>query len=476
MEDKNIENKFGKKADAEIDIDDFSFDNSEEKVPFDREPIDRYRRSSSYYNKKEETPNKKKVKTIKMNLSILYVFLAILVVINSVLGYFFIKLNSSVSYLANQRAVYNVDLSDLDTSKSTFTGGAKGVQSTVCITASRYNDITTYDQFFESSDKSRGSGVVYEIDRLNGSAYFITNYHVVYDSDNNKLMGHYWIMFHDSFVPVKCTFVGGSSTYDIAVLKVVNNQEVKTTGAIAATFADSTDITLTESVYVVGNSMGMGIRVAEGIVSVEEQIFADTNTYHNFISHTAPTNGGNSGGGLWNTDGHLLGIVNAKFKDVRSSGTLIYGEVVHGMFYAIPSSITLGIVKNILRNYNGVDPSDLLMPNIGLVYGESYSETNTYYNYTTKGGQFLYDIAIIDDTTDFEVNDIIRKLTYSFEGKTIEVEVNRKSSIESHIFNWSAGTKVVFSIVRNGNDGNASNDIVIDDFEIIIPNSYIEIK
>ena len=51
-----------------------------------------------------------------------------------------------------------------------------------------------------------------------------------------------------------------------------------------------------------------------------------------------PVNSGNSGGGLFDANGYLIGIVNAKIKDLG----------VEGFGYSIPSSTMEAVVENIL--------------------------------------------------------------------------------------------------------------------------------
>ncbi len=58
------------------------------------------------------------------------------------------------------------------------------------------------------------------------------------------------------------------------------------------------------------------------------------------IRTDATVNHGNSGGGLFNADGKLIGIVNAKREE----------DGVEGMGYAIPSNLAVAIVQNVIDN------------------------------------------------------------------------------------------------------------------------------
>ena len=77
--------------------------------------------------------------------------------------------------------------------------------------------------------QSLGSGVIYDIDKETGDAYIITNYHVVHNRqygvcDSAKL--YLYGMQYASYA-INATFVGGSSEYEIAVLKVEGSEVLK---------------------------------------------------------------------------------------------------------------------------------------------------------------------------------------------------------------------------------------------------------
>ncbi len=81
--------------------------------------------------------------------------------------------------------------------------------------------------------QSAGSGVIYRIDE-DGSAYVITNHHVVYENDStaeNHISNDISIFLYGmegSNYAIPAVYVGGSQNYDIAVLKIENNSILKT--------------------------------------------------------------------------------------------------------------------------------------------------------------------------------------------------------------------------------------------------------
>ena len=105
------------------------------------------------------------------------------------------------------------------------------------INSSLRSAVSVYCNFETSSlggsATSAGSGVIYELDGKNGSAFIITNYHVVYESSSktsNKISDDIFIMLYGmeySDYAIPATYVGGSMNYDIAVLYVENSDILK---------------------------------------------------------------------------------------------------------------------------------------------------------------------------------------------------------------------------------------------------------
>ena len=109
--------------------------------------------------------------------------------------------------------------------------------------------------------------------------------------------------------------MGGNNTNsDLAVLRV-SDEALSGSDALAAEYADAV---VGEQAYAIGNAEGDGISVTRGVVSVlSEQITisaADEWTQISFdaLRTDAAINQGNSGGGLFNERGELLGIVTAR--------------------------------------------------------------------------------------------------------------------------------------------------------------------
>lgn len=220
---------------------------------------------------------------------------------------------------------------------------------------------------------SSGSGVVYQMDSDSSISYIVTNYHVVYDGDETSSSSSSdgnWgrptssdtttvdyiadtieVYPYGSSTAISAAFVGGSIDYDIAVL-AVSTQSLADAGMQAVSIGSS--VTTGESIYVVGNAEGEGISATSGIVSVDrttiEMSAIDNDSETNYMSCIqidAAVNSGNSGGGLFDSEGNWIGVVNAKLVD----------ESVEGMGYAIPVSIAQPLVEKLIISYANSDQS-----------------------------------------------------------------------------------------------------------------------
>ncbi len=186
--------------------------------------------------------------------------------------------------------------------------------------------------------KISGAGVVLQVDKTKGDAYIITNYHVVYYG--NSIVSQIYVYIYGqeyNEFKIPATYVGGSSSYDIAVLKISGSDIIKNSNVVPAK-VDIGQMYAGETVVAVGNPDGGGISATKGIVSVDsEQInltLADNTAGTMTVMRIdAAVNGGNSGGGLYDKNGNLVGIVNAKIQD----------EEIENMAFAIPSVVAYGI-------------------------------------------------------------------------------------------------------------------------------------
>ncbi len=308
---------------------------------------------------------------------------------------------------------------------------------------------------FGSSYSSAGSGVIYKLDKQSGDAYIITNYHVVYNeksstangiSDNIQLF-LYGQELNDYAIPA--TYVGGSMGYDLAVLKVAGSDVLKYSNAMEAEFADSGEVTLLETTIAIGNPESLGISATVGYLSVDsEYITIHMTTTSGALNPVqlrvmrvdAAVNSGNSGGGLFNSKGELIGIVNAKIADTS----------VENIGYAIPSNIAKAITENIIYYSDKQDVPCVYRCLLGI----TVTSNRSYTEYDTETGRILKreDVVISEinknsfATGRLLVGDIIKSVTVD----GVEYETRRMYEVIDSMLNARVGSEVVFAVDRDG--------------------------
>lgn len=157
-----------------------------------------------------------------------------------------------------------------------------------------------------------GTGMI-----INKDGYILTNYHVVNNAQQVKV-----ILSNNKTVNAKV--VNYDANYDVAVVKITDKVDIPA----VVELGNSSNLQVGESVVAIGNPLGTDFMgsVTTGIVSaLNRQISGDPNKL-SYIQTDAAINSGNSGGPLINSSGQVIGINTAKIKD---SG-------VEGLGFAIP--------------------------------------------------------------------------------------------------------------------------------------------
>ncbi len=291
---------------------------------------------------------------------------------------------------------------------------AKNISSVVTVVAGFQKEVSVTDRYNRVTKKtqvaaSEGSGVIFKMES-NGEytdAYIITNYHVLfggpsYTSNADGLSTDVYVYVYgaremfstgdvvngstadgfldeggvmgDSGDGIRATYVGGALDYDIAVLKISDNKYLPKSGATAATFGDSDEVIVGEKAFVVGNANGHGISVTGGIISVATEHIAlsmktidGTRSINYRVMRTdAAINHGNSGGGLFDAQGKLIGITNAK--NIQ--------DETDNMGYALPISQVKRVVENIMDNVSGSTPGYVLRAWLGV---ETFTQESVAY-------------------------------------------------------------------------------------------------
>ncbi len=331
---------------------------------------------------------------------------------------------------------------------SGLTPKMKTLLSTVSINT-KFDVLTSYPASDSTKEyNSYGSGIIYKLDREAGDAYIITNYHVVYNSGEVAAGGFsdtislYLYGMEGSQYAIPAKVIGGSMNYDIAVLEVKGSDVLKNSMATAVTLDDSELVRVFDDVIVVGNPEGFGISATEGTVNVESEsltmVGADGRTGISLrvMRISAAVNEGNSGGGLYSTEGKLIGIVNAK----RT------GADTDNIGYAIPINLAVQVAENILRNCDGENSLSVKKCLIGitLIASASGLVIDESGNLIIREQVSVNSVEESCVTDKLMVGDIINSITV--DGN--KTEATRVYHITDKMLETKVGSVVVLNITR----------------------------
>lgn len=328
--------------------------------------------------------------------------------------------------------------------------------------------VSVYCLYNGETSASIGAGVIYKLDPESGSAFIITNFHVVYSDsvkNENKIIEDiriylFGLEYIDYAIPA--TFVGGSPNNDIAILHVENSELIKScyeSGSIRPiTVANSDTITPGQKAIAVGNPEAGGISVTEGVVSVvsERTSLGAINGLNNVevrvIRIDTAVNSGNSGGGLFNSKGELIGIVNAKIKR----------DGVENIGYAIPSNVVRAIADNIIHHCYGTNCKTAMRGMLGVTI--TIGSIATSYDEETQTIVVTQSIIVNDVVSGgladgiLKPGDIIRGL--SINGR--KVAVSMQHHLIDAMFDVRVGDTVEITVIRDGSEMTVSTVITED--------------
>jgi S1-C subfamily serine protease len=247
--------------------------------------------------------------------------------------------------------------------------------------------------------KGIASGVIVERD-----GYIVTNHHAVQDTSDLVVA-----LADGSLYPTRV--VGEDPDSDIALLKI------DAEGLRPIAVADINDVAVGDVVLAMGNPLGIGHTVTQGIVSAI--VRKGATPIENFIQTDAAINPGNSGGALIDTAGRLVGI---------NAVILSHSGGSEGIGFAIPVDLVQTVVA-ILKTKGRVSRAWL-----GLWTGPPLQ------------GQGARIVAVErerpTDRAGIEPGDVIVRVG--------ERQVQRPQDVTSVVIGGEPGENVAIDFVRNG--------------------------
>ncbi len=184
--------------------------------------------------------------------------------------------------------------------------------------------------------KTTGTGFA-----LHPSGLIVTNYHVIENGKSIKIRG----IKGDFNATFDAKVLISDRTNDLAILKVEGISEL---GSLPYGFRNNV-ADVGENIFVLGypllSTMGDEIKLTNGIVSAKSGFMGDVTSYQ----VSAPVQPGNSGGPLFDTQGNLIGVINAKHLDAENA---TYGIKSNYLANLIQSLDTPPILKwnNVISN------------------------------------------------------------------------------------------------------------------------------
>ena len=275
---------------------------------------------------------------------------------------------------------------------------------------------------------AQGSGVI-----ISSDGYILTNNHVVNSSSNSSYYelgkaSKITVTLYNDDTEYEAEIIGTDKQTDLAVIKIDKD------ALTAAELGDSDSVQVGEFCMAIGNPLGLGSTVTDGIVSAVNRDVTDEdgNTY-TAIQTNAAINSGNSGGALVNSQGQVIGINTLK----------VSGDGVEGVGFAIAINSTKDIYEQLIeyqkvkRPYLGiggieVDEETARVNNLTVGI---YVKTLENFSAAEKAGIRVGDVIIKADGTDIETMDELNEIKNSKEigdkmtltiwrdGKTEDIEV-----------------------------------------------------
>lgn len=236
-----------------------------------------------------------------------------------------------------------------------------------------------------NTDVGAGSGVIYGKIQNEDASMVVTCCHVIDGASEIKVTINDADLDSSNDVILDAILIGMDDDSDLAVLKIAgsdyNYAELRDT--------DQAKIQLAEQAIAIGNPLGAGISVTIGHISGISKTINMDGVNMTLLQTDAAVNSGNSGGALFDSEGYLIGIVNAKST----------GDTVEGMGYAIPIYDVTRICNSLIQTsgnakYNGLGYIDGKI-RLGVVVSTLDRETlannlNNFSDYLPPENEFYY--------------------------------------------------------------------------------------
>jgi serine protease Do len=256
-----------------------------------------------------------------------------------------------------------------------------------------------------------GSGVI-----ITADGYIVTNNHVIDGAEKIT------VRLTDG-TEYPATLVGTDPRTDVGVIKIAPAGRTLT---VAVFIEDSKKLVVGDEVLAIGNPLGeLGGTVTNGIISaLERAVKISGSGTMTLLQTNAAVNPGNSGGGLFNLYGELVGVVNAKSA----------GNNIEGLGFAIPANTVRDITAQLMQHgyVKGrptLNATTLDLDSLSAYYYFRSAQAGVYVvesnNSELKYGDRVISVGGKEISKSDDIADIVNKYEI---GKKIEVVVVRERS------------------------------------------------
>ena len=238
--------------------------------------------------------------------------------------------------------------------------------------------------------------------------------------------------------------MGGSVENDVAVLRV-KTEDIKAVNENIRAVDVADTYYVGETAIAIGNPEGNGLSVTQGIVSTENEhitlnIDGTLRSYRSLRIDT-PLYSGNSGGGLFNSDGELIGITNAGNTEDQNIN------------YAVPLEVVTGTVDNIIYYANDGDSSTNNAYKVDFGITTSSSGSKYVYDSSSGYGAIEEDVKVesvisggIAANVGVRTGDVIRGIIVN----GVEKQITRTFMLDDVALTIRAGDTVSLVLERDG--------------------------
>lgn len=288
-----------------------------------------------------------------------------------------------------------------------------------------------FGQQYTQEEAASGSGII--VGKTDDELLIVSNNHVVESADTLTVT---FIDGSEAQAQVK----GLDSDMDLAVIAVsLNDLSDDTKNAITvATLGSSDDLKLGEPVIAIGNALGYGQSVTNGIVSaLNREITLENGSTGTFIQTNAAINPGNSGGALLNMNGEVIGINSNKI-----AGTTVEG-MVEGMGYAIPITSASPIIADLMERQTRTKVAEDEVGYIGISLQEVTSQISQMYNMP----EGIYVVSVEEGSAAANAGIMKGDIITKFDGSSI----SSYSDLQKTLQYYAAGDSATITVQRPQN-------------------------